>query len=429
MKCVNYYYSNVLKFVSEDEINSFKEKANDARTKLLNKTGKGNDFVGWVKWPSLIKEDEVNAIIDSANRLRSLSKILVVAGIGGSYLGTKACDAFLSDYYDANEYKIIYVGKSFSSTEMSETLDYLKDKDFSVVCISKSGSTTETAISFRFLKNLLKKKYGKDYNRRIIAVTSNVGSSLHEMAQVEGFEEYFIPADIGGRYSVLTAVGVLPLAFKGYDVKEILKGALDSYNDFKDDEFEQNGPMKYASVRNALLNKGKEIEILVSYEEKLRYLEEWWKQLFGESEGKEGKGLFPASVIYSTDLHSMGQYVQDGKRILFETVININKPKFDIVNSFDEENRDNLNYLFGKKLDYVNKQALLATAIAHVEGGVPNAIINIDELNEYNFGYLVYFFMASCGVSGYILDVNPFNQEGVEAYKKEMFSLLGKPKK
>lgn len=429
MKNVNYYFSNVLKFLSLEEINAQKDRAIDAKSKLLNKTGKGNDFVGWVNWPNEIKDSEVEDIIASVKRLRELGNILVVCGIGGSYLGAKACDSFLSDYYDNNPYKLIYSGKSFSSTEMSETLEYLKDKDFSVVCISKSGSTTETSISFRFLRNLLKKKYPNNYNEHVIAITSSENSTLDNLAKKEGYKEFFIPNDIGGRYSVLTSVGLIPLAFRGFDIKEILNGAKSALKDFENLEFSENPMLLYASVRNALLNKGYSIEILASYEEKLRYLSEWWKQLFGESEGKEHKGIFPASVIYSTDLHSMGQYVQDGQRIIFETVIDINKPKYDLVNGFDNDDIDNLNYLFGKKLDYVNKQAETATAIAHVNGGVANAIISVSELNEFNFGYLVYFFMASCGVSGYLLDVNPFNQEGVEAYKKEMFALLGKPKK
>ena len=426
---VKYYYSNVLKYVSNEEIDALEAKALDARSKLLNKTGKGNDFVGWVKWPREITQSEVDDIINTANDLRKLGNILVVCGIGGSYLGTKACDSMLSDYYDNNPYKLIYSGKSFSSTEMSETLEYLKDKDFSVVCISKSGSTTETAISFRFLRNLLKKKYPTDYNKHIVAITSKENSSLDTLSKQEGYKEFFIPDDIGGRYSVLTAVGLMPLAFRGYDINKILSGAKDALDEFEKKDFRESPMLKYASVRILLLAKGYSVELLAAYEEKLRYIGEWWKQLFGESEGKEHKGIFPASVIYSTDLHSMGQYVQDGQRFLFETVLNIRNPKFDIVNGFDQDDIDNLNYLFGKKLDYVNRQAMTATAIAHVEGGVSNAIIDIEKLDEYNFGYLVYFFMASCGVSGYLLDVNPFNQEGVEAYKKEMFKLLGKPTK
>lgn len=429
MKNLNYYYTNTLKFVSKEEIENYKEKAIQARSDLLNASGAGNDFVGWVKWPVNISKEEIEKIKGCVTRLRSHSKILVVCGIGGSYLGAKAGDAFLGDYIDNNPYKLLFLGKSFSAVEMSEALAYLEDKDFSVVCISKSGTTTETAIAFRFLRNLLKKKYQEKYNERIVAVTSNTNSALDKMAKNEGFEEFFIPNNIGGRYSVLTSVGLIPLAFRGYDIDLILKGAVDSYNYFKDTDFSENDSLLYASVRNALLEKGKEIELLVSYEEKLRYLGEWWKQLFGESEGKDHKGIFPSNLVYSTDLHSMGQYVQDGKRIIFETVINVNNPKYDLVNGFDSEDIDNLNYLFGKKLDYVNKVAFTATSIAHVNGGVSNAIINIDKLDEYNFGYLIYFFMASCGVSGYLLKVNPFNQEGVEAYKKEMFSMLGKPKK
>ena len=421
-------YSNVLPFIALDEIVSMADKTEECRKVLLNKTGKGNDFVDWVKWPITISSGEVERIIACSERLKKLGKYLVVIGIGGSYLGAKAGLSMLRKYYENNEYQAIFAGNTFSADRTYELLEYLKDKDFSVVVISKSGTTTESAIAFRLFRQLLIEKYQDKYNERVVAITTNHDSALHDMALESGYEEFFIPDGIGGRYSVLTSVGLLPIAFEGYDIKKVLQGSIDAFNQFSEKNYMENEALLYAAIRNLLYQKGKNVEILGFYEPKMRYIGEWWKQLYGESEGKESKGIFPASVIYSTDLHSLGQYVQDGERILFETIVEIEKPNNDVDMISDEKNLDKLNYLVGKKLDYVNKQAMKGTSIAHVEGGVANIKISIEEISEYIFGYLVYFFMFACGVSGYLLDVNPFDQQGVEAYKKKMFELLGKPK-
>ena len=421
-------YSNVLPFIALDEIVSMADKSEECRKVLLEKTGKGNDFVDWVKWPITISSEEVERIIACSERLKKLGKYLVVIGIGGSYLGAKAGLSMLRKYYESNEYQAIFAGNTFSADRTYELLEYLKDKDFSVVVISKSGTTTESAIAFRLFRQLLIEKYQDKYNERVVAITTNHDSALHDMALESGYEEFFIPDGIGGRYSVLTAVGLLPIAFEGYDIKKVLQGSIDAYNEFSEKPYMENNALLYAAIRNLLYKKGKNVEILGFYEPKMRYIGEWWKQLYGESEGKENKGIFPASVIYSTDLHSLGQYVQDGERILFETIVEIEKPNNDVDMISDEKNLDKLNYLVGKKLDYVNKQAMKGTSIAHVEGGVANIKISVEEISEYIFGYLVYFFMFACGVSGYLLDVNPFDQQGVEAYKKKMFELLGKPK-
>jgi len=421
-------YSNVLPFIALDEIVSMADKSEECRKVLLEKTGKGNDFVDWVKWPITISSEEVERIIACSERLKKLGKYLVVIGIGGSYLGAKAGLSMLRKYYESNEYQAIFAGNTFSADRTYELLEYLKDKDFSVVVISKSGTTTESAIAFRLFRQLLIEKYQDKYNERVVAITTNHDSALHDMALESGYEEFFIPDGIGGRYSVLTSVGLLPIAFEGYDIKKVLQGSIDAYNEFSEKPYMENKALLYAAIRNLLYKKGKNVEILGFYEPKMRYIGEWWKQLYGESEGKENKGIFPASVIYSTDLHSLGQYVQDGERILFETIVEIEKPNNDVDMISDEKNLDKLNYLVGKKLDYVNKQAMKGTSIAHVEGGVANIKISVEEISEYIFGYLVYFFMFACGVSGYLLDVNPFDQQGVEAYKKKMFELLGKPK-
>ena len=421
-------YSNVLPFIALDEIVSMADKSEECRKVLLEKTGKGNDFVDWVKWPITISSEEVERIIACSERLKKLGKYLVVIGIGGSYLGAKAGLSMLRKYYESNEYQAIFAGNTFSADRTYELLEYLKDKDFSVVVISKSGTTTESAIAFRLFRQLLIEKYQDKYNERVVAITTNHDSALHDMALESGYEEFFIPDGIGGRYSVLTSVGLLPIAFEGYDIKKVLQGSIDAYNEFSEKPYMENKALLYAAIRNLLYKKGKNVEILGFYEPKMRYIGEWWKQLYGESEGKENKGIFPASVIYSTDLHSLGQYVQDGERILFETIVEIEKPNNDVDMISDEKNLDKLNYLVGKKLDYVNKQAMKGTSIAHVEGGAANIKISVEEISEYIFGYLVYFFMFACGVSGYLLDVNPFDQQGVEAYKKKMFELLGKPK-
>lgn len=428
MKKIAIDYNNVLPFIALDEIMSMADKTEKCRKILLEKTGKGNDFVDWVKWPVTMSNEEVEKIVACSKRLQKLGKYLIVIGIGGSYLGAKAGLSMLRKYYENNEYQAIFAGNTFSADRTYELLEFLKDKDFSVVVISKSGTTTESAISFRLIKKLLIEKYQDKYNERVVAITTNHDSALHDMAIENKYEEFFIPDGIGGRYSVLTSVGLLPIAFEGYDIKKVLQGSIDAFNKFSEKPYMENEALLYAAIRNLLYNKGKYVEILGFYEPKMRYIGEWWKQLYGESEGKENKGIFPASVIYSTDLHSLGQYVQDGERILFETIVEIEKPNHDVEMISDENNLDKLNYLVGKKLDYINKQAMKGTAIAHVEGGVANIKITIEELSEYLFGYLVYFFMFACGVSGYLLGVNPFDQQGVEAYKKKMFGLLGKPK-
>ena len=347
---------------------------------------------------------------------------MVVVGIGGSYLGAKAVIEALNNYFNKSNLKIVFVGNNMSSQYMKEVTEYLKTVDFSVNVISKSGKTLEPALGFRFVENILKEKYS-DYQERVFVTTSNENSILHDLAVKEGYEEFYIPKNIGGRYSVFTAVGLLPIACAGYDIYEFVKGALASYEYFVNTQFNENDCLQYASIINIIYKNNKLMELLVTFEPKLRYVGEWWKQLFGESEGKESKGIFPASLIYSTDLHSLGQYVQDGERMLFETYINIENPVSDIAVEENEENLDELNYLAGKTIDYIKNQATKGTILAHVTGGVPCIVLNVEKLDEFNIGYLL---MLDCGISGYLLDVNPFDQEGVEAYKKNMFALLGK---
>lgn len=425
MKSVTIDYSNVLKFIPEKEIFSYEESCNEVVNKLLNKTGKGNDFVGWVNYPTEISEEEIERIKAAKNKIYKNGDCLVVVGIGGSYLGAKAVVEALSGYFKKKEFNVIFVGNNMSSQYMKEVTDYLKTVDFSVNVISKSGKTLEPALGFRFVEKILKNKYS-DYKDRVFVTTSNTKSILHDLAVSEGYEEFYIPSDIGGRYSVFTAVGLLPIACAGFDIEMLVKGSFSAHEYFLNTEFKNNDCMQYAAIRNILYRQNKLIEILATFEPKLRCLGEWWKQLYGESEGKENKGLFPASLVYSTDLHSLGQYVQDGERILFETYLNVLKPVSDIDIEFIEENLDELNYLSGKSIDYVKNQATKGTIRAHVDGGVPCIILNIEKLDEYNIGYLLYFYMLACGISGYLLDVNPFDQEGVEAYKKNMFELLGK---
>ena len=425
MECVKIDYSNVLKFISEKEILAYAENCSEAVTKLLNKTGKGNDFVGWVNYPTEIAEEEVARIKAAKNKIYKNGNCLVVVGIGGSYLGAKAVLEALNGYFKKKEFNVIFVGNNMSSQYMKEVSEYLKTVDFSVNVISKSGKTLEPALGFRFVEKILKEKY-TDYKDRIFVTTSNTKSILHNLALQEGYEEFFIPSDIGGRYSVFTAVGLLPIACAGYDIDKLIKGAFTAHDYFLHTEFSKNDCLIYAVIRNILYKLGKKVEILATFEPKLKYIGEWWKQLYGESEGKEQKGLLPASLVYSTDLHSLGQYVQDGERILFETFLNVVNPVSDIEVEYIEENLDELNYLAGKSIDYIKNQASKGTIKAHVDGGVPCVVLNMDKLDEYNVGYLLFFYMLACGVSGYLLDVNPFDQEGVEAYKKNMFELLGK---
>ena len=435
MKKINFNYNKALDFFAKEEVDVLQPYVDVAHDMLHNKTGLGNDFLGWVDLPNNYDKEEFARIKKAAEKIKSDSDVLVVIGIGGSYLGARAAIECLGHSFRNNLTKderktpeIYFAGNNISSTYLIDLLDVIKDKEVSLNVISKSGTTTEPAIAFRVLKEFLENKYGKDEAaKRIYATTDAKKGALKQVSDEEGYETFVIPDDVGGRFSVLTPVGLLPIAVAGIDIDAIMTGANDARVDFNNSNLEENDCYQYAVVRNILHKKGKDIELLVNYEPSLHYLSEWWKQLYGESEGKDQKGLFPASVDFSTDLHSMGQYVQDGKRILFETVLNVEKPRR-VLNLKEEANDlDGLNYLSGKTLDFVNEKAFQGTLLAHTDGQVPNLLINIPTLDEYNFGYLVYFFEKACGISGYLLGVNPFNQPGVEAYKKNMFALLGKP--
>ena len=435
MKKINFNYNKALDFFAKEEVDVLQPYVDVAHNMLHNKTGLGNDFLGWVDLPNNYDKEEFARIKKAAEKIKSDSDVLVVIGIGGSYLGARAAIECLGHSFRNNLNKeerktpeIYFAGNNISSTYLIDLLDVIKDKDVSLNVISKSGTTTEPAIAFRVLKEFLENKYGKDEAaKRIYATTDAKKGALKQVSDEEGYETFVIPDDVGGRFSVLTPVGLLPIAVAGIDIDAIMTGANDARVDFSNSNLDENDCYQYAVVRNILHRKGKDIELLVNYEPNLHYVSEWWKQLYGESEGKDQKGLFPASVDFSTDLHSMGQYVQDGKRILFETVLNVEKPRR-VLNLKEEANDlDGLNYLSGKTLDFVNEKAFQGTLLAHTDGQVPNLLINIPTLDEYNFGYLVYFFEKACGISGYLLGVNPFNQPGVEAYKKNMFALLGKP--
>ena len=414
--------------VNLDNIESYEQKALEAFDTLINKSGKGNDFLGWIDRPVDYDKDEFERIKKAASKIRENSDVLVSIGIGGSYLGIKAVEVACDSYFNSKrDTEIIYAGHQLSGQYLVELLDYLKDKDYSLNVISKSGTTTEPAIAFRILKEALEEKYGKEEAKnRIFATTDKEKGALKELSNAEGYESFIVPDDIGGRFSVISAVGLLPLAVAGIDIDEFMAGFAAGREKYTVKSLE-NDAIKYAAVRNMLHGNGKDIEVLLSYEPKLSYIAEWWKQLYGESEGKDGKGIFPASVSNTTDLHSMGQMIQDGKRNLFETVIEVENVEKDITIKEDEKNLDGLNFLAGKTMSYVNKQAMEGTTMAHVEGGVPNIRIKIDEINERNLAELFYFFEIGVGVSGYMLGVNPFNQPGVEAYKTAMFKLLGKP--
>jgi len=433
MENIKIDYSKTLDFISKEDILSFKDEAIKNIKSLYNKDKRGNDYLGWVNLPSSISFEEINDITKTANYLKKECEIIVVVGIGGSYLGSKAViDALANNFDMLTERKaplVLFAGQNISEDYLTELRDVLNKKDWGIVVISKSGTTTEPALAFRILKADIEKKYGKEIaSKRIIAITDESKGALRTLATKENYKTFTIPDDVGGRYSVLTPVGLLPIAIAGYDISQLIKGAVDMQNLTKSDvNFEDNPSAIYAATRNALLNMGKEIEIMVNYNPKLHYFAEWWKQLYGESEGKEGKGIFPASVDFTSDLHSMGQYIQEGKRNLFETVISIAKPNNQIIIEEDSNNLDGLNYLSGKRIDHVNKMAELGTTLAHVDGGVPNIRIEIPVLNEYYLGQLIYFYEMACGISGYILDINPFDQPGVEAYKKNMFALLEKP--
>ena len=414
--------------VNLDKLDKYEERALAAFDTLMGRNGEGNDFLGWIDRAVDYDKDEFERIKKAAAKIRENSDVLVSIGIGGSYLGIKAVDVACDTYFDSKrDTKVIYAGNQISGQYLVELLDYLKDKDYSVNVISKSGTTTEPAIAFRFLKEALEEKYGKEgAKERIFATTDRAKGALKQLATNEGYETFVVPDDIGGRFSVISAVGLLPLAVAGIDIDEFMAGFADGREKYSEKSME-NDAIKYAAVRNMLHENGKEIEVLVNYEPKLKYVAEWWKQLYGESEGKDGKGIFPASVNNTTDLHSVGQMIQDGKRNLFETVIEVENVDKDIAIKEDADNLDGLNYLAGKNMSFVNKQAMEGTTMAHVEGGVPNIRIKIDKVDERKLAELFYFFEIAVGVSGYILGVNPFNQPGVEAYKKAMFKLLGKP--
>jgi glucose-6-phosphate isomerase len=406
-----------------------------AKELLLSKKGAGNDYLGWIDLPVDYDKDEFERIKKAAKKIQSDSEVLVVIGIGGSYLGARAAIEFLGHNFFNSVSKevrkapeIYFVGNSISSTYLSNLIDVIGDRDFSVNIISKSGTTTEPAIAFRVFKKLLEKKYGKEEAaKRIYATTDKAKGALKNLADAEGYEEFVVPDDVGGRFSVLTAVGLLAIAASGADIDKLMEGAASARKRCIENDFDNNDSMQYAALRNIMLRKGKAIEILCDYEPSLHYTLEWWKQLMGESEGKDNKGLFPASVDLTTDLHSMGQFIQDGSRIMFETVLNVEKAREEITIEAEDEDLDGLNYLAGKTVDFVNKCAMNGTILAHTDGNTPNLMVKIPEQNEFYLGELFYFFEFACGLSGYILGVNPFNQPGVESYKHNMFALLGKP--
>ncbi|NLY19924.1 MAG: glucose-6-phosphate isomerase [Tissierellia bacterium] len=420
-----------------EELNKIEHLVNASKDVLENKTGYGKEYLGWLDLPKSYDREEFARVVKVAEKIKDNSDVLVVIGIGGSYLGAKAAISALTNnfYNELNDDerktpKIYFTGNNISSTYINDLINLVKDKDFTVNIISKSGTTTESAIAFRLFKNLLEEKYGKDGAReRIIATTDSSKGSLKQLSESEGYETFIIPDDVGGRFSVLTPVGLLPIAVAGIDIEEMMKGALDGMEEYSDNDLNSNPCSQYAAIRNILYNSGKDIEVLVNYTPELNYVSEWWKQLYGESEGKNGKGIFPASVNFTTDLHSMGQMIQDGRRNLFETNIIVKDDSVKLKLEYDDEDLDGLNYLVDKTLDEVNKKAFEGTVMAHVEGNVPNLIIEIDKLDAYHIGKLFYFFEKACGISGYMLGVNPFDQPGVEKYKSNMFKLLGKPEK
>ncbi len=432
---VTFDYSKAQSFINETEVELMEKLTIDAKELLVSKTGAGNDFLGWIDLPVDYDKDEFARIQKAAAKIQSDSEVLLVIGIGGSYLGARAAIEFLRhSFYNVvskdvrKTPEIYFVGNSISSTYIKHLMDVIGDRDFSINMISKSGTTTEPAIAFRVFKEMMEKKYGKEEAaKRIYATTDKAKGSLKNLANEEGYEAFVVPDDIGGRFSVLTAVGLLPIAVSGADIEKLMEGAASGRQNALELPFAENDALKYAALRNILLRKGKNIEILANYEPCVHFVSEWWKQLYGESEGKDQKGIFPASVDLTTDLHSMGQYIQDGARILFETVINIETSKEEILIQEEPVDLDGLNYLTGKSVDFVNKSAMNGTILAHTDGQVPNFMINVPEVNEFYLGQLFYFFEFACGVSGYLLGVNPFDQPGVESYKKNMFALLGKP--
>ncbi len=432
---VSFDYSKAAGFISEEEVSYMEKLVADAKELLASRSGAGNDFLGWIDLPVDYDKEEFARIKEAAKKIQSDSEVLVVIGIGGSYLGARAAIEFLRHGFYNNLPKelrktpeIYYAGNSISGTYLKGLVDVIGDRDFSVNIISKSGTTTEPAIAFRVFKELLEKKYGKEgAAKRIYATTDKARGALKNLATEEGYETFVVPDDVGGRFSVLTAVGLLPIAVSGADIDKLMQGAAEGRKLALENDFAENDALQYAAVRNILLRKGKAVEVLADYEPSLHYVAEWWKQLYGESEGKDQKGLFPASVDLTTDLHSMGQFIQDGARVMFETVLNVESSRETIVLNEEPVDLDGLNYLAGKDMDFVNKSAMNGTILAHTDGNVPNLMVKIPEQNEFYLGELFYFFEFAVGISGYLLGVNPFNQPGVESYKKNMFALLGKP--
>jgi len=435
MTHIGFDYSKALGFFAEHELTYLQDAVKVAHHSLHEQTGAGSDFLGWIDLPVNYDKEEFSRIQKAAEKIKSDSDVLLVIGIGGSYLGARAAvEALQHSFFNVlpkekrQAPQIIFTGNNISSSYIHDVFDLLEGKDFSINVISKSGTTTEPAIAFRLFRKLLEEKYGKEEAlKRTYVTTDKAKGALKTVADEEGMETFVIPDDVGGRYSVLTAVGLLPIAASGLDIDAMMKGAGAAREDFGKSELSENAAYQYAAVRNVLYNKGKTVEMLINYEPALQYFAEWWKQLFGESEGKDQKGIYPSSANFSTDLHSLGQYVQEGRRILFETVIKVDKPKHELTINEIEKDLDGLNYLAGKSIDFVNNKAFEGTLLAHTDGGVPNLIVNIPQLDEYTFGYLVYFFEKACAMSGYLLGVNPFDQPGVEAYKTNMFALLGKP--
>ena len=415
------------KLMNDEIINGYQDKVNKINQMIMDKSGPGNDYLGWVDWPLNYDKEELERIIKCAKYVRDNFDVLVVCGIGGSYLGARSALEALNGLKSPDKLEIIFMGQTFSPNYVAQVMNYLKDKNFAINVISKSGTTTETSISFRLLKELLESKVGKEKARKaIFATTDKEKGALKTLSNIEGYETFVLPSDIGGRYSVFTAVGTFPLACAGIDVKALIKGAFDAREFIQKAPLKDNLCYKYAVMRDYMYRHNKPVEMYVTYEPQMSQISEWLKQLFGESEGKEHKGLYPGSATFSTDLHSLGQYIQDGTPLLFETIINIEKPKDDVVIPHDNDDLDGLNYLEGKNLAFVNQKAFEGTLQAHEDGGVPCNVIYLDKLDEYNLGYLFYFFMRACAMSAYMLEINPFNQPGVEVYKKNMFHLLGK---
>lgn len=435
MTHIQFDYSKALAFFNEHEITYLSEPIRLAHKLLHEKTGVGNDFTDWLTLPKDYDKEEFARIQKAAAKIQSDSDVLLVIGIGGSYLGARAAIEMLNHSFmnvlpkeKRKNPQIFFVGNSISSTYMKDLMDVLEGKDFSINVISKSGTTTEPAIAFRIFNKLLIEKYGeKEAKGRVYATTDRAKGALKTLADAEGYETFVIPDDVGGRYSVLTPVGLLPIAVSGVDIQAMMDGAAKAVDDFSNPEVAENIAYQYAAVRNILYRKGKTIEMLINYEPGLQYFSEWWKQLFGESEGKDQKGIYPSSANFSTDLHSLGQYVQEGRRDLFETVVKVEQAREELTIEKEENDLDGLNYLAGRTVDFVNNKAFEGTLLAHTDGGVPNLVVSIPKTDAYTFGYLVYFFEKACAVSGYLNGVNPFDQPGVEAYKKNMFALLGKP--